>query len=88
MIQRPHIPHQLAIKRVAPHRVIDVVERVLHHVVRIQLVDLLEDRVHIRLRRLRKDQELRTGQRLEALQSEVLGLEDFNARGGFGAVQK
>lgn len=79
MVQRPHIPHQLAIKHLAPNRVIDLVERVLHDIVRVQLIDLLEDRIHILLRRLREYQELGPRQRLKALQPEVLRLQDFDA---------
>ncbi len=79
MVQRPHIPHQLAIKHLTPDRVIDLVKRVLHHVVRVQLIDLLQDRIHILLRRLREYQKLGPRQRLKALQPEVLRLQHFDA---------
>lgn len=88
MIQRPHIPQQLPLPRLTPNRIINGIERILHHIIGIQLVDIPNDTVDIRLQRLREEQELGARERLEALQPEVLRLEHLDARGRGRAVRE
>lgn len=88
MIQRPHITHQPPIERLASHRIINLIKRILHHIVGIQLVDLPNYGIDIRLRGLSEQQELCARERLEALQAEVFGFEDFDTGWGFGTVEE
>lgn len=62
------------------HWHLELIEGVLHHVVCIQLVDLVHDCVHAARRRVREKQELGPRQRLEACQAEPVCLEEFQAR--------
>lgn len=72
----------MPIERLAPHRHLQLVERILHDVVRVQFVDAAHRRIHVRLLRLREEQELRAGDRLEAGEAEERRFEDFDAREG------
>lgn len=72
----------MPIERLAPHRHLRLVERILHHVVGVQFVDAAHGRIHVRLLRLREEQELRAGDRLEAGEAEERRFEDFDAREG------
>lgn len=67
----------MPIKGLAPHRHLELVERVLHHVVGIQLIDLVHDRVHAAGQGVGEEQEFRPSQRLEARQAEFIRLEEF-----------
>lgn len=78
-LSRPHIPHQMPIKSLTPHRHLQLIERILHYIVRIHFINPAHYHIHIRLLRLREQQELRAGRRLEARQAEQRRLEDFNA---------
>jgi hypothetical protein len=62
-----------------------LVKRVLHHIVRIQVVDPSRNRIHIRLIGIREEEELGPRKRGEALQPKVLGLKHFDPRRRFGA---
>lgn len=68
---------QMSIKRFTSHRHFQLVERVFHHVVRIQVVNLVDDGFHIAGHGVREKQEFSAGQRLEARQSELVRLEIF-----------
>lgn len=72
---------EVSVKRLTAHRHFQLVERVLHHVVRIQLVNLVHDRLHIAAHRVGEEQELRARQRLEARQPEPVRLEELQACG-------
>lgn len=67
LLSRLDVRAQMPIKGLALDRHIDLVEGVLHDVVRIQLVDLADDDIHVRLVRLGEEQELRARQSLKAL---------------------
>lgn len=69
----------MPVKRLTPHRHLQLVERVLHHVVGVELVDLIHNRVHITGHRVREEQELSSRQGLEAGQSELFRLEMLQA---------
>ena len=69
----------MPIKCLTPHRHLELIERILHHVVRIELIDLLHDCLHIASHRIRKQQEFRPRQSLETCQSELVGLEVIQA---------
>lgn len=70
----------MPIKRLTAHGHLQLVERVLHHVVSVQLVNLVHDGVHIASHWVREEQELGSRQGLEASQTELLSLEMFQAR--------
>ncbi len=72
----------MPIPSLTPDRHLDLIERILHHIVRIQLIHLPNNHIHIRLMRFRKQEKLRAGQGLEACQAEGLRFEDLDA--GFG----
>jgi hypothetical protein len=55
----------MSIKRLTPDRHLQLIKRILHHIVRIYLVDLLHDRINIRHERIREQEELGPRQRLE-----------------------
>ena len=52
-----------------------MVKRVLHHIIRIQLVNLIHDHVDVPRERIGKEQEFRPRQRLEARKSELVRFE-------------
>jgi len=64
---------QSTVEFLAPYWHLHSIERVLHDIVGVQLIDPPHHRVDIWLVGLRKEQELDTGLRLEALHAEVLG---------------
>ena len=68
---------QMPVECFTPHRHLQLVEGILHHVVCIQLVDLVDDRVHVAGHWVCEEQELGAGQCLEARQSELLRFEIF-----------
>lgn len=70
----------MAVECFTSHRHLELVKRVLHHEIGVQLVDLVHDRVHATRRRIREKQEFSPRQRLEACQTEAVGLEKFQAR--------
>src|SRR5438105_1655623 len=70
---------QPPIKLLTSDRHLDCIKRILHHIVRIQLVYLLHHGIDIRLLGFCKEQKLRASLRLEALDAEVAGFEDFEA---------
>ena len=70
----------MPIKRLAPHRHLQLIERVLHHIVRVQLINAPHDDLHVRLLRLREEQELGARHRLEAGQAEERRLQHLDAR--------
>ena len=69
----------MPVKRLTPHRHLQLIERIFHHIIRIQLIDPPHNHIHIRLLRLGEQQELRPGHRLEARQAEERRLEHFDA---------
>ncbi|KAJ5462180.1 hypothetical protein N7530_010385 [Penicillium desertorum] len=73
-----HAP-QMPIECLASHRHLNLVEWILHHIVRIELVDLLYDCVHAASQGIRKQQELRPGESLKASHSKLVGLEVIQA---------
>ena len=75
---RPHITHQPPLELLTPYRHLQLIKRVLHHIIRIQLIHLPHNRIHIRLARFREQQKLRAREGLEAIQPEGRGFEDFD----------
>ena len=71
----------MPVKSLTFDRHINLVKGVFHDIVRVQLIDPANGNIHVGLKWLGKEQKLRPRQRLEALQSEVLALEHFNAGG-------
>lgn len=69
----------MPIKSLTPHRHLQLIKRILHHIIRIQLVDPIHDSLHITGHGIRKEQELRPRQRLETCQSEPVRLEVFQS---------
>lgn len=69
----------MAIKSFALHRHVYLIKRILHHIIGVQLVHLADNHIHVRLMRLREQEEFGTGQSLEALEAEVLALENLEA---------
>jgi hypothetical protein len=76
-----HESVQASVELLTSNRHLDGIEWVLHHEIRIQLVNLLQRRLGIRLSWLRKEQELDARKCLETLHAELRRLEDFDARG-------
>lgn len=77
---RPDIAHQMPIKRLAPDGHLQLVKRVLHHIIGVELVNLPHDQIHVRLMRFREEQELGAAEGLEAGESEEGRLEHFQPR--------
>lgn len=67
----------MPIESFAPHRHLKLVEGVLHHVIRIKLIDLVHNNVHTASQRIGKEEEFRPGQGLEARQAKLFRLEEF-----------
>lgn len=80
----PNPSAQPPIKLLAPHRHLQRIERILHHIVGIELIDLPHNSIAIRLMRLRKQQKLDTRRRLKARQPEIRAFEHLEA-GELGA---
>lgn len=71
----------MPVECLTPHRHLQLVEGVLHHVVCIQLVDLVHDGVHVAGHGVGEEQELCASQCLEAGQAEPVRLEGLQACG-------
>lgn len=69
----------MPIPRLGSDRHLDLIEGVLHDVVRIQLIHFSQNHIHVRLMRFREQEELRAGQSLEARQAKRLAFEDLEA---------
>ncbi len=69
----------MPIKGLAFDRHIKLVKGILHNVVRVQLVHPADDHIHIGLVRFGEEQELRAREGLEALQPEILALQQLDA---------
>ena len=69
----------MPIKCLASHWHFNLIERILHHIVGIELIDPLNDCVHAARQRIREQQELCTRQGLETCQSKLVGLEVVQA---------
>lgn len=65
----------MPVECLASHWHFDLVERILHYEVRIELVDLLHDRIHVAGQGIREQEELCARQCLETGQSKLVGLE-------------
>lgn len=85
-VQRPQIAQQPPIKALTPDGHLRLIERILHHIIRIQLVNLPNDTVYVGLQWLREQEELGPRERGEALHTEVFGFEDFDAGWWVGSV--
>ena len=72
----------MPIKSLTPDRHLQLIKRILHHKVRIKLIDLPDDGLDARHERVREQQELRPRERLEAGEAEFVGFEDFEACDG------
>lgn len=71
----------MPIKRLTPNRHIQLIKRILHNKVRIQLIHLPQHDIDIGRQRIGKQQELGPRQRLEAGEAEPVGFEDLEAGG-------
>lgn len=71
----------MPIESFASHWHLNLVEGVLHHEIRVQLIDLLHDCIHVSSRGIREQQELRPCQSLETCQSKFVGLEVIQTSG-------
>jgi len=76
------IPSQSPLKLLHPNRHLHRVERILHHIVSIQLIAPPHHDIRIRLLRAGEQQELDARRRLEARQAEVARFEALDAGGG------
>ena len=65
----------MPIERLTSNRHLQLVKRVLHHIIRIQLVNLIHDHIDIPRERIGKQQEFRPRQRLEARKPELVRFE-------------
>ena len=72
----------MPLKCLTPYRHLRLIKRILHHVIGIQLVDAPHNDLDVRLLRLRKQEEFRAREGLEAGQAEEGALEDFEAGEG------
>jgi hypothetical protein len=78
-VQTPHLPNQPPLPPLTPNRHLQTIKRILHHIISIQLINSPHNLIRVRLLRFRKQQKLRSCERLEALEAEVFGFEDFDA---------
>ena len=69
----------MSIKRLTPDWHLQLIERVLRHIVRIQFVHLPDDDINIWLMWFSEQEELGACKRLEAAKAKMGGFEDFNA---------
>jgi hypothetical protein len=65
-----YVTQQMSIKRLTPDGHLHLIEWVLGHIIRVQLVHLPHDQIHIRLLRLCEQQELGTADSLKRSQAE------------------
>ena len=73
----------MPVESLAPNGHLQLVKRILGHVIRIELVNLPHGGVDVRLVRFAEEEEFDAGEGLEAGDAEEGGLEDFDA-GAFG----
>lgn len=71
VVYLPNVRQQLPVKHVGPDRHLELIERVLHDIVRVEIIHLANRDVHICLRRVREQQKLDARHGREALQPEV-----------------
>ena len=76
----------MPIKCLASYRHLNLIEWILHHIVRVELVDLLYDCVHTAGQRIRKQQELRPCEGLKTCHSKLVGLEVIQAGDWYAGV--
>lgn len=69
----------MPIKCLASHWHFNLIEWILHHIVRIELVNFLDDRVHATSQGIREQQEFCPRQGLKTGQSKLVGLEIIQA---------
>lgn len=81
-LPRLYIRAQMSIKRFALDRHINLIEGILHDIIRIELVHLADDDVHVGLVGFGEEEEFGARQGLEALQTEMVTLQGFQAGGG------
>lgn len=74
----------MPIKRLTPNRHLQLIERILHHKIRIQLINLLHNHIYIHHERIRKQQELGPRLRLETREPELVRLEELQPGRGHG----
>lgn len=84
-VNLPNIRQQLSVKHLTPDGHLELVKRVLHDIVGVQLVDASDGDVDVGLRRVGEEQELGARHGVEALQPEILGLEHLEPRRRLGA---
>lgn len=82
----PNIAIQPSIKLLTPNRHLNSIKRILHNKVGIKLINSPDNRINIRLRRFREQQELRPRERLKACQSKVCALQNFKPGGAQGEI--
>jgi hypothetical protein len=84
IVDLPYVRIELPVEHLAPDRHLQLVEGILHDVVRVQVVDPVHGHVDVGLQRLGEEQKLGAGQGGEALQPEVLRLQDLETRWRLG----
>lgn len=70
----------MSVKRLTSNWHLHLIERVLGHIIRVQLVHLPNDQIYVRLLRFREQQEFSTANGLKTRQAKKRGLEHFEAR--------
>lgn len=70
----------MPIESLTSHRHLKLIERILHNIIRIQLINLIHNRFHTPRNRIREKQELGPRQGLETSQSKLVRLELFETR--------
>ena len=68
----------MPVESLTPNRHLQLVERILHNIVAVKLINPPYNNLHIRLLRLCEQQELRARKSLEAAQSKRAALEHFD----------
>jgi hypothetical protein len=74
------------LKPLTPNRHLQLVKRVLHYIIRVQLIYLPNHTLRVRLPWFGEQQEFRACKRLETLPAEERRFEDVDARGGKRAL--
>lgn len=80
LLPRLNISTQMSIKRLTLDRHIHLIEGILQHIVRVELIHLPYDDIHIRLMGFREEEELGASQRLKALKTKMLALQKLESR--------
>lgn len=70
---------QSPIKLLTSHRHLQGIERILHDIVGVELINLRDNRITVRLVRFGEEQEFHAGRCLKARQAEIRSLEHFEA---------